>query len=100
MFQSLLARLKHDTVSFLVRLEVRRDDEAAVLERQRLAEESRQRLAFHHQEISALAETGDAGTDQAAAPQPFTREMPKVGRNEACPCGSGKKFKQCHGRLG
>ncbi|WP_201771606.1 SEC-C metal-binding domain-containing protein, partial [Pseudohaliea rubra] len=31
--------------------------------------------------------------------QPFTREQPKVGRNEPCPCGSGKKYKQCHGAL-
>ncbi|MBF0472030.1 MAG: SEC-C domain-containing protein, partial [Gammaproteobacteria bacterium] len=32
-------------------------------------------------------------------PQPFVREGRKVGRNEPCPCGSGKKYKQCHGRL-
>jgi preprotein translocase subunit SecA len=31
---------------------------------------------------------------------PYVREQPKVGRNAPCPCGSGKKFKQCHGRLG
>ena len=37
--------------------------------------------------------------EDGAAPQPFTREQPKVGRNEPCPCGSGKKYKQCHGKL-
>jgi len=36
---------------------------------------------------------------QAAAAAPFVRDVPKVGRNEACPCGSGKKYKQCHGKL-
>ena len=34
-----------------------------------------------------------------AAPPPFTRVGPKVGRNDACPCGSGKKYKHCHGRI-
>ena len=107
MFQDLLSRIKHDTVSFLVRLEVRRQDEAAALEQQRLAEEARQRLAFQHREISALAEpvaeaelqAAAGGGSAARAAAPFTREAPKVGRNEPCPCGSGKKFKQCHGRL-
>ena len=106
MFQDMLARIKHDTVSFLARLEVRRQDEAAALEQQRLAEEARQRLAFLHQEAPALAgemATEDPSAASSSAPnaaQPFTREGPKVGRNEPCPCGSGKKFKQCHGRLG
>jgi preprotein translocase subunit SecA len=36
---------------------------------------------------------------EAAPAQPFTREQPKVGRNEPCPCGSGKKYKHCHGTL-
>ena len=36
---------------------------------------------------------------EAATPQTYTREQPKLGRNEACPCGSGKKYKQCHGKL-
>jgi len=35
----------------------------------------------------------------APAPDTFVRELPKVGRNDLCPCGSGKKYKQCHGRL-
>ena len=34
-----------------------------------------------------------------AAPQPMRRDMPKVGRNDPCPCGSNKKYKQCHGRI-
>jgi preprotein translocase subunit SecA len=37
--------------------------------------------------------------DEAAKPQPFKRFGDKIGRNEPCPCGSGKKYKQCHGRL-
>ena len=40
-----------------------------------------------------------AGVAGESAEQPFVREGKKVGRNEPCPCGSGKKFKQCHGKL-
>jgi preprotein translocase subunit SecA len=102
MFQGLLSRIKHDTVRFLVRLQVRREEDVNALERQRLEEEARQRLAFQHPEATGMGEAleelpADAGG--ARAPTPFVREDIKVGRNESCPCGSGKKFKQCHGRL-
>jgi preprotein translocase subunit SecA len=40
-----------------------------------------------------------AAADPPAAPPPFVRASAKVGRNDPCPCGSGKKYKQCHGRL-
>ena len=50
-----------------------------------------------------VVEAGQApgqGPGQGGAPdEPFVREGRKVGRNEPCPCGSGKKFKQCHGKL-
>jgi preprotein translocase subunit SecA len=46
----------------------------------------------------ALAEAADAEAEAPKA-QPFVRQGQKVGRNEPCPCGSGKKYKQCHGRL-
>ncbi|HCD55369.1 MAG TPA: hypothetical protein DEQ90_08075, partial [Halieaceae bacterium] len=63
----------------------------------------REKLAFQHAAASAMAEEAlaSASAEPAAAetPQTFTREQPKVGRNEPCPCGSGKKFKQCHGRI-
>ncbi|MFP5414537.1 MAG: preprotein translocase subunit SecA [Gammaproteobacteria bacterium] len=102
MFQSLLSRIKHDTVRFLVRLQVRSEEDINALEQRRREEEARQRLAFQHPEATGMGEAleelpADAGG--ARAPTPFVREDIKVGRNESCPCGSGKKFKQCHGRL-
>ena len=45
------------------------------------------------------AEGADAAVATAPKPQPFVRQGEKVGRNDPCPCGSGKKYKQCHGRL-
>ena len=41
----------------------------------------------------------EAGQGEGTSERPFVRTGKKVGRNEACPCGSGKKFKQCHGKL-
>jgi preprotein translocase subunit SecA len=103
MFQDLLSRIKHDTVRFLVRLQVRREEDINALERQRLEEEARQRVAYQHAEVTGLGEASEELPADAAntrrAPTPFVREDIKVGRNEPCPCGSGKKFKQCHGRL-
>ncbi|MGE3296853.1 MAG: preprotein translocase subunit SecA [Porticoccaceae bacterium] len=102
MFQGLLSRIKHDTVRFLVRLQVRREEDINALEQRRREEEARQRLAFQHAEASALGESAEIPADTSGAPRaptPFVREDIKVGRNEPCPCGSGKKFKQCHGRL-
>ena len=60
--------------------------------------------ALNRKAISAMGEQeppgpGPAGEAEPAPSQPFTREGRKVGRNEPCPCGSGKKYKQCHGRL-
>ena len=43
--------------------------------------------------------TGAPIPAQRAAPAPFVRDVPKVGRNDPCPCGSGRKYKQCHGQL-
>ena len=63
------------------------------IEQQREAEEAQRRAAEN-------AGRGSANTQQQVVekPKPFKRELPKVGRNEACPCGSGKKYKQCHGK--
>ncbi len=103
MFQELLSRVKHDTVRFLVRLQVRREEDINALEQRRREEEARQRLAFQHAEATAMGEVPDAAPADAGraprTPTPFVREDIKVGRNEPCPCGSGKKFKQCHGKL-
>jgi preprotein translocase subunit SecA len=56
---------------------------------------------FKHEEFGGFGEeSGEAaGGDDDEAHQPFVRSDRKVGRNEPCPCGSGKKYKQCHGRI-
>ncbi len=99
LFESLLQRLKYEVVRFLSNVQVQRSDEAAIIEQQRREAAAKQKMAFEHAEAgSAVAAPADAPA-APRAPQPMTRAQPKVGRNDPCPCGSGKKYKQCHGAL-
>ncbi len=101
MFGVMLDQVKHDTISILARIRVQGEqdlDDAA--ERRRAAEA----MKFQHAEATALGQGAAQPPGGAAAPRsepvaPFKREGRKVGRNEPCPCGSGKKYKQCHGKL-
>ena len=102
LFEELLSSLKYEVIKFHSPVQIQRQDESALIEQQRREAAERERLAFEHAQASGLSEGGavDGGEEPPAAPQqPFTREQPKVGRNEPCPCGSGKKYKQCHGKL-
>jgi preprotein translocase subunit SecA len=106
LFESLLSNLKYEVTKFLSHVQIQQRDEAAMIEQQRREAAEREKRAFQHAAASALAaEAAAAETPEAAPPtaetaaQPFTREQPKVGRNEPCPCGSGKKYKHCHGAL-
>jgi preprotein translocase subunit SecA len=116
MFGEMLEQVKHDTISILSRVRIQSEQDV-----QRLEEERRmaKALAFKHDEMSALGQSqprsvgggrskpspplpgvpGGSQPVQAAAAEPFVRDGRKVGRNEPCPCGSGKKFKQCHGKI-
>jgi preprotein translocase subunit SecA len=93
----MIEQVKHDTISILCRIRVQSEEDLAAMEAKRKQEEQ---MKFQHAEASALSGAPSEETPQQAQPQtPFVRDGRKVGRNEPCPCGSGKKFKQCHGRL-
>ena len=99
LFEGLLQRLKFEVVRFLSNVQVQRSDEAAAIEQQRREAAAKQKMAFEHADAgSAVPETAETPA-QPVPPQPVTRAQPKVGRNDPCPCGSGKKYKQCHGAL-
>ena len=99
LFEALLQRLKYEVVRFLSNVQVQRADEAAAIEQQRREAAAKQKMAFEHADArSAVPETEDQPAP-ATTQQPMTRAQPKVGRNDPCPCGSGKKYKQCHGAL-
>ncbi|MFN2308150.1 MAG: preprotein translocase subunit SecA [Gammaproteobacteria bacterium] len=97
MFNAMLERLKHDVVGIVCKVQVRTESDVAAVEEQRRQTAPMQ---FQHAEASALGETADATAGAAGddKPAPLVRGR-KVGRNEPCPCGSGKKYKQCHGKL-
>ncbi|MDX1516528.1 MAG: preprotein translocase subunit SecA [Woeseiaceae bacterium] len=104
MFGAMLEQVKHDTISILARIRIQSEQELAEMAEQRRRQEAMQ---FRHAQASALgqapaAAAGQPAAGQRAAPEPatpFVRSGRKVGRNEPCPCGSGKKYKQCHGKL-
>lgn len=98
LFRILLDNIKSEVVRTLFRIRIASPEEIAAMEEQRRREQ--ESIKMKHAEISALhgEQAGDDGeADDAAAP--FVREGQKIGRNDSCPCGSGKKYKQCHGRL-
>ena len=98
MFGEMIEQVKHDSVSILCRIRIQGEEDLSELEARRKKEQA---MKFQHAEASALGGGQSGGGQKAAAePQaPFVRDGRKVGRNEPCPCGSGKKFKQCHGKL-
>ncbi len=106
LFESMLDEIKHEVVKFLSRIEIQREEDVDAVERQRREARANETVEFHHDQASAIQEEAPASerSTQAEAPMlepktPFKREQRKVGRNERCPCGSGKKFKQCHGKI-
>ncbi|MFM2483132.1 preprotein translocase subunit SecA [Celerinatantimonas sp. YJH-8] len=101
LFTQMLETLKADVVSVLSRVEVQDPSEVEEMERRRREQAERQNQnALHHgsQQSSQFAD-GEATDEQNAKVQQVIRQGAKIGRNDPCPCGSGKKYKQCHGRL-
>jgi len=106
MFGAMLEQVKHDTISILTRIRIQGEQDLDDSDERRRAAEA---MRFQHAQATALGDgaqaqpqPGQAPRAPAAAPprpETFKREGRKVGRNEPCPCGSGKKFKQCHGKL-
>jgi preprotein translocase subunit SecA len=98
MFGEMLDQVKFDTISILSRVRIQSEQDVQRMEAER---RKAQAMEFKHAEASALSggQQEAGGGQPAPAAEPFVREGRKIGRNEPCPCGSGKKYKQCHGRL-
>lgn len=100
LFQTLLYNIKYDVIRTLSRMQLENPEELAAAERQRRAQ-AEQQMQFQHAAATELgASQADGAKEQPVRAAPFVRDDRKVGRNEPCPCGSGKKFKQCCGRAG
>ncbi|MGZ4992005.1 MAG: preprotein translocase subunit SecA [Methylobacter sp.] len=102
MFTNLLEHIKYEVIGILFKVQVRQEEDVQAIDEQRQAPRE---MHFEHAQAPALdayEESLVAAPEQevvATAEQPFVRDGNKVGRNDPCPCGSGKKFKQCHGQL-
>ncbi|MCG6405683.1 preprotein translocase subunit SecA [Vibrio fluvialis] len=93
LFEGLLESLKSDVITILSKVRVQQQEEVERMEAQRRAQA--EEAARHAQAQHAHAD----GSPEQDDHQPMVREERKVGRNEPCPCGSGKKYKQCHGKI-
>ncbi|WCP66563.1 preprotein translocase subunit SecA [Vibrio tubiashii] len=100
LFEGLLDALKSDVITILSKVRVQQQEEVERMEEQRRAQAEEAARRAQAQHASAQSQLADGGEEAEGAHQPMVREERKVGRNEPCPCGSGKKYKQCHGKIG
>ncbi|MCW4454189.1 preprotein translocase subunit SecA [Flavobacterium sp. MXW15] len=107
LFSEMLENVKREVVTLLSRVRIRSEEEVAALEAaERQQAEARLRMSqFQHQDAGGYGADEEAEQVEAARARQaggvsqVTRDEPKVGRNDPCPCGSGKKYKHCHGQL-
>ena len=116
LFNDMLSRFKHEVITILAKVQIQTEAEVEAVEAQRQAPKQ---IVMQHAEAPSFSQSeAEAPPPPAppsaaaggrplnvapprvqAKPETVVRDMPKVGRNDPCPCGSGKKFKQCHGKL-
>ena len=96
MFARMLQQVMRDVVGVLSKVEIRARDDVAEFEERRRQEAARQQAALQTR-IDGMEEESPA--DNLGGNEPYVRQGQKLGRNDPCPCGSGRKYKQCHGKL-
>ena len=94
MFTSMLDSINYEVVQALTRVQIRGEEQVEALERSHQPEQS---IKMEHANAQNPFEAGQQPEEDSS--QPYVRKERKIGRNEPCWCGSGKKFKQCHGKL-
>tara|TARA_B100000676_G_scaffold284246_1_gene311760 strand:+ start:1896 stop:4667 length:2772 start_codon:yes stop_codon:yes gene_type:complete len=111
LFEELLSNVKHEVIRVLARFTVQAQEDLETMERKRREAEAQARMTYQKAAAGALDDPGMSPLGAPPAPQgqpganasqpatPFKRRERKIGRNEPCPCGSGKKYKACHGAL-
>jgi preprotein translocase subunit SecA len=94
MFETMLNTINTEAIKILFRLEIASEEEIQELEQRSLDAQKNKQMQL--QQAKPEQAMGDENV-QKSNPEPITRDEPKLGRNDPCHCGSGKKFKQCHG---
>jgi preprotein translocase subunit SecA len=98
LFAEMLDRIKLEVVQMLARIRIRSEEEVLAMEAEQQRAAETQRLQFQHADAQAIGQ-GGGNTESEPTTAPILNDGPKVGRNDPCPCGSGKKYKHCHGQL-
>jgi preprotein translocase subunit SecA len=102
-FEELLDNIQYEVIKFLSHVKIQKKEELDAINKKRQEDQQREQTTLTHQSASMMENTAQRDAQAATQPTqqqaPFVREGDKVGRNEPCPCGSGKKYKQCHGKL-
>ena len=96
LFSDMLDRIKKDVVKVVLTVTVKSEQDVQAVEETAPVSNVRYQHADYEEALATTAADGDVAL---APPPPFTRAGAKVGRNDPCPCGSGKKYKHCHGRI-
>ena len=95
MFESMLDEIDSETIRILFSLQISSDQDIASLN----TDNDEAELVMNKEDIpSGINTENKQSNNQPSQPQTIVRETPKLGRNEICLCGSGKKFKHCHGK--
>jgi preprotein translocase subunit SecA len=98
LFSDMLDRIKHDVVKIVLTVQVRTQEDVEAVEEAPAVTNVRYQHAEYEEALATNA-AEEAAVAARPAPAPFVRAGQKIGRNDPCPCGSGKKYKQCHGRI-
>jgi preprotein translocase subunit SecA len=99
LFSRMLDNIKTEVTQVLARIRIRSEEEVAAMEAEQQRQAMAKRLQFQHAEANAMGSGEAEPPDDAPPHAPQLRDGPKIGRNDPCPCGSGKKYKHCHGQL-
>ena len=105
LFTSMLDSIKREVVSLLAKTNIQRETDISAVD-EGMRKEAK-KLEFHHDAADVAAfraaepvnENLEHNSEPSDQPHTYVREHPKVGRNDVCPCGSGRKYKQCHGKI-
>jgi preprotein translocase subunit SecA len=97
LFTDMLENIKRETIALLTRVQFRSESDIEAIDQQRREHEPHN-LQFTHADAPLLAEA-ESSPPPSSSPLSYTRQEAKIGRNDPCSCGSGRKYKVCHGRL-
>jgi len=96
LFETMLSAVAREVTRVTLTVQIRAEEDVEAVEAQ---EPELSNVHYHHADFDQALAGEDEAIEETAPPQPIERQSPKVGRNDPCPCGSGKKYKHCHGQL-